>query len=581
MTDNYEYRKSVTKQDDGDYSPFVDKQYNNYINDINNGIYTNSSLTLVNFDLGQIYNSAKHTNPSDMFIVIPITMVAAFSTGTALVNPLPGSSALCSLKSNFLNLIHQADISVQGKTLESTQPYINVCKHFQLISEMSENDLKTLGHSVGFSPVLDNPRAARYNPVQAGAATHSGNGLCNNRPFSSASEYQVASAAATTINNIANPAIQHKLSRYVDTSMSLVQNGIYGLGNTLMTPTNLANEFRPYYETKSNYMIWYDFAVIKLNHLFESMDHIGLTQKLDASLRLWLNTGTVNVTVGSAGTPANMSYSITPANNTFSNTCPLLVNYEPDNRIVPTTCAAIVAGVYVAKPPVTNFATINLQNSAASHPLQNCRLYYSQIQMEPEHAIKYNKANTYKKVIYRTFVTNNYPATPAGGSFNQLINSGIVHPTGVLIVPFLGAVTGTNGGLGDAQWKSCFDTCPCTTSPVSLTNLQVAVGGQNVLQSTLQYGYEHFLEQVNLAEQLTSSDFGISTGLINQNYWENSKWYYVNVERGNAADKLNGRNINVSFTNNSNVPIEVMIFIFYSDEITINVTNGLITRHKN
>ena len=91
------------------------------------------------------------------------------------------------------------------------------------------------------------------------------------------------------------------------------------------------------------------------------------------------------------------------------------------------------------------------------------------------------------------------------------------------------------------------------TSPVSLTNLQVSVGGQNVLQSTLQYGYEHFLEQVNLAEQLTSSDFGISTGLINQSYWENSKWYYVNVERGNAADKLNGRNINVSFTNDSNV----------------------------
>ena len=28
MTDNYEYRKSVTKQTDGDYSPFVDKQYN-------------------------------------------------------------------------------------------------------------------------------------------------------------------------------------------------------------------------------------------------------------------------------------------------------------------------------------------------------------------------------------------------------------------------------------------------------------------------------------------------------------------------------------------------------------------------
>jgi hypothetical protein len=125
------------------------------------------------------------------------------------------------------------------------------------------------------------------------------------------------------------------------------------------------------------------------------------------------------------------------------------------------------------------------------------------------------------------------------------------------------------------------DTCPCITSPASLTNLQVSIGGQNVLQSTLQYGYEHFLEQVNLAEQLSSSDFGISTGLIDQNYWENSKWYYVNVERENAADNLNGCNINVSFTNNSNVPIEVMLFIFYYDEIAIDVKTGLVTRHKN
>ena len=62
--------------------------------------------------------------------------------------------------------------------------------------------------------------------------------------------------------------------------------------------------------------------------------------------------------------------------------------------------------------------------------------------MEPQHAITYNNANTNKKVIYRTFVTNNYPAVAGGGNFNQLINSGIVHPTGVLIVPFLVAETG-------------------------------------------------------------------------------------------------------------------------------------------
>jgi hypothetical protein len=44
-----------------------------------------------------------------------------------------------------------------------------------------------------------------------------------------------------------------------------------------------------------------------------------------------------------------------------------------------------------------------------------------------------------------------------------------------------------------------------------LTNLQIAIGGQNVLNSTLNMTYENFLQQVNLAEQLTSSDFGVST----------------------------------------------------------------------
>ena len=153
-----------------------------------------------------------------------------------------------------------------------------------------------------------------------------------------------------------------------------------------------------------------------------------------------------------------------------------------------------------------------------------------------------------------------------------------MHPTAVLIVPFLGAVSGTNAGFGDYQWKSPFDSCPATTSPVSLTNLQVSVGGQNILQSNLFYTYENFIEQVNLAESMTSSDFGVSTGLFNQAYWEWSRWYFVNVERSQLADKLQPRNVNISFNNNGEVPIDAMVFIFYSDEFVVDVETGIITK---
>jgi hypothetical protein len=143
----------------------------------------------------------------------------------------------------------------------------------------------------------------------------------------------------------------------------------------------------------------------------------------------------------------------------------------------------IVAGLYIGKAPTTSFAGINLGAVNIAHPLPNCRLYYSQVTVDPQKSIDYVQRNRNKKVIYRSFVINSWTNINSGGSFNTLVNSGIVHPTAVLICPFIAAVA--NSGFADFQWKSPFDTCPATLSALSLTNLQVAIGGQNVLNSTL------------------------------------------------------------------------------------------------
>ena len=129
-----------------DYSPYVDKQSKYYINDINGGVYTNNSLSLVTFDLGQIYNSSTFTDTNDLTLAIPVTMVAGFANANATLTPTANNSAvaLLALKNNFINLIHQGDLVVQGKTIESTQPFINVARNFQMLSEMSINDLRQL-----------------------------------------------------------------------------------------------------------------------------------------------------------------------------------------------------------------------------------------------------------------------------------------------------------------------------------------------------------------------------------------------------------------------------------------------------
>jgi hypothetical protein len=94
-------------------------------------------------------------------------------------------------------------------------------------------------------------------------------------------------------------------------------------------------------------------------------------------------------------------------------------------------------------------------------------------------------------MVYRSFVTNRYTNITSGSSFNALVNSGIVHPTAVLMCPFIGVTSIT--GFMDSQYKLPFDTCPATMSPLCLINLQVAVGGQNQLNSTLNMTYENFL----------------------------------------------------------------------------------------
>ena len=585
MTDNYEYNRSMDPQSANDYSPYTDKQYNSYINDINSGVYQNNGLSLVQFDLSSIYNSTKFTDTNDLFVVLPIVMVAAFSTSTAgtLVAPVAGNVNLLSLKNNFIHLIHQADLTINGKTAEDVQPFINISKHFQMLSEMSSGDLDTIGYSIGITEP-DNWKSKIYNGSTSAAVTNkSGNGMTNNRPFVPAASFSGGGQNNNTLttaqfDRCVNTSIQHCLGRYTDTTAGNT-SGMFG--NTaafISNLTQLKNDFTPNYEVlNTNYMVWYDYAVIKLATVFESLSSIGLTRKADIFLRLYINTGTLNATISSPNTTAP-GYSLTVANNGFSATCPFTINYLKEASAsggIPATTANITAGLYLAKPPATSYNGINLSSSAASHPLPACRIYYSQITIQPSYADEYILNNRAKKCIYRTVLTNQYNNITAGGNFNQLISSGIVHPTGILIVPYVSSQASYS--LGDFAFKSPFDTVPADGHPLSLTNLQVTIGGQNVLQSVLNYNYESFIEQLLYCEQLTSADFGVSTGLFDAAWWNYNRFYWVNVERSNITDKNQTRNLNISFTNNNNVPIDVLVFTFKSNQLTIDIETGIVS----
>eukprot|EP01036_Dinobryon_divergens_P032654 gene32654-42292_t len=144
-----------------------------------------------------------------------------------------------------------------------------------------------------------------------------------------------------------------------------------------------------------------------------------------------------------------------------------------------------------------------------------------------------------------------------GSTYSALVQSGVSNPRGVLLIPFIsnninGSTSAAITGITTfSQIQSPFDTAPATSAPISLINLQVAVGGVNQLQNALNYCFENFIEQVSL---------------------------YEKVNLGDLADLMTPRNINVTFTNNSNVTIDVMVFTEYFQEMTVDVETGLINK---
>ena len=154
-SDNFEMAKSAAPQSISDYIAFSDKSWGQKY-DINNGVYQ-STLPVVEFDLNSIYKSDQFTNTEDLFIVTPVVMSCICSNAagtTSYAAPTAGYS-LMALKNNYQNLVHQIDVTLDGKTLHDNQSFTNIYSNFKLLSSMSANDLVCNNTGLGLAPELD------------------------------------------------------------------------------------------------------------------------------------------------------------------------------------------------------------------------------------------------------------------------------------------------------------------------------------------------------------------------------------------------------------------------------------------
>jgi hypothetical protein len=126
--------------------------------------------------------------------------------------------------------------------------------------------------------------------------------------------------------------------------------------------------------------------------------------------------------------------------------------------------------------------------------------------------------------------------------------------------------------------SSPFSSIPGTASPMMrLSNFNVLMSGVNIYQENLNYGFLEFQTEVRESNALNGGlDFGLSSGTISQSDWELLYGYiYVDLGRRLSSQDDNvARSIQVQYTNNTKVPMDVYWFCCFEREIAINVGTG-------
>ena len=460
-SDNYEFARSSAPQSVKDYSAFTDKQWN-YKTDSNGGVYQ-AQNSMVEIDISSIYQSDGYTDVSDFYVVVPLVMVAVTHNAGTIVAPPTSGYALCALKNNYQNLVHSMELVLNGKTIHDHQSFQNVYSNFKLMSSMSTADIKSNNTNFGMASDLDSNKSVRFARATPTAGVAglgpSGYGITNNQPFNTSASFQQTVAQNS---GKGNDALAQRINRVVDSTTNSTYNNLFGLATTcIMTSDQLQKELKPYYTVNSNIMHWFDYGVINLKYMLDAIAKIGLVKRADMRLRMYINTGSVAVTV--ADPNATTSY-YTAFTSTFSNTCPFTVNLlsgTSANGGFGAGVNTITAGLYIGKTPSSfngaGAVTISLAN-ALSNAMTSCALYYSTVKLDLQSESEYVNANRAKKIVFEKVYYATNTSVASGSMIDKTISNSIKNPIALIIFPFVskagtGGVLGANA-LGFAQYES-------------------------------------------------------------------------------------------------------------------------------
>lgn len=547
--------------------PFISKEVQ-IVYDSNNGVYNNQIL----FSTGNLTNTGKWVDYANSYIEIPITMAMSSSASIAT-----GANAfMMGLKNGSIQLVDSIILQYNGTSMVQQSIFTNVLQHFKIMSSWTYEDQLKWGDTTMFYP--DDTSSMQY--VADGAA-YCGDGVANNQLTA-----DLFGSAGTSI-------WQNSISTQNRGLLNRMRNSAYypANGNNGLKPLSNAQSAqtaRNYFVKSSNTLYyWQIMLTLRLKDMADFFDKLPILKAARIDLTINFNSFSNTITyVNGTNVPASGTMVTASYTQLAGHTCPYMVASAANTANIPAQPNSILGNdaTLTVGLGVNGINGVPALSGIPSSIFNNCRWYVPLYEANPEFEQNLLASNPLKTIYYDDFYTYT-SITNQTGNFSQLITSGVKNPKYLIMVPFFNAAAANSlTALGNAPYQSCFDSAPATASPVSLTNLQVQVGGKTLFPLIEQYNFQQFMDEFSAIFALNGGkSLAMTSGLITQQWWENAPIYVADLTRRLPQDDESPKSIQVSCTVASQKPdgsaaavVDIIAFVVYQRSATFNLINGLL-----
>jgi hypothetical protein len=524
----------------------------------NNVVYVdcnenNYSSNQIKFDISSLYNDKKYINAREAYLTIPVVAVMSHEKDNVIFSP---NAYGFGFKSGYYNLVNSIQIQYDNQTMVQQVNNLNYYVNFKKLTKTGLDKYNKHKYDEGF--IVDG-KAWEYND----APSASGNGLSNNRIVKD-----------TSISNVLASEINEGFFN------RMKKTGFTADGK-MVDNADLLKDLKPYMVTTSKYIVIYDLAVIKLSDLSSFFENLPLTKKMNCSITLDLNMGSLMMKYDN-----NKKLSLTRGDiDVRKDTFPLMVSPAGDETGLKLPAVdEVVLGCYVHKVLPSKGTVRQDTLDVPNHPLEKCRIYIPMVEMDNQVEEDYIKYMLEKEVYYDDFNYQTLLNVQPGHNFNFSLPNSLNNLKGILIIPFLSSevngkivTSGTNVTTHNpfSPCISPFTSEPSTTSPMAIIrDFNVMIGGENVYNRNINYGYENFVNELSKVNAVRGdADDRQSSGLIDyEMYSHNYRYMYVDLSR--LMEFNTTKSIQLVGVNGCKKQMDYHIYLIFNKKIILNCING-------